>query len=184
MCEGCTLLRSVATKLLSVLPDSIDLRELLNPKELEILENISNEEKRSAAIRAETTLVSTLRSELRESQARLSALGEDPEPDKDNDLPTIAEWLDMVELSKRSYDGVLSQLSEGATFFAGRTLDALVAVPEPLWLGGRIPQFGRKSLQEIREIIEGMGMHLGMPRSEARKICREWHRERRELLRK
>ena len=78
------------------------------------------------------------------------------EPDGENGQPIANEHLDKsveeLELSVRSYNCL-----KNASI---RTIRELVEKTEPEML--RTKNFGRKSLNEIKEILESMGLGLGM----------------------
>ncbi len=78
------------------------------------------------------------------------------ETDGDNGQPVTNEHLDKsveeLELSVRSYNCL-----KNANI---RTIRELVQKSEPEML--RTKNFGRKSLNEIKEILESMGLGLGM----------------------
>ena len=78
------------------------------------------------------------------------------EPDGDNGQPVTNEHLDKsveeLELSVRSYNCL-----KNASI---RTIRELVQKTEPEML--RTKNFGRKSLNEIKEILQSMGLGLGM----------------------
>jgi DNA-directed RNA polymerase subunit alpha len=78
------------------------------------------------------------------------------EPDGDNGQPVANEHLDKsveeLELSVRSYNCLRNA--------SIRTIRELVEKTEPEML--RTKNFGRKSLNEIKEILESMGLGLGM----------------------
>ena len=79
-----------------------------------------------------------------------------PEPPADEPTVIVNEHLDKsveeLELSVRSYNCL-----KNANI---RTLRELVQKTEPEML--RTKNFGRKSLNEIKEVLAQMGLHLGM----------------------
>jgi len=77
---------------------------------------------------------------------------EDSDVDQDEMLSKLALRVDEIELSVRS-----TNCLSGANI---DTIAELVSIPEKKMLEFR--NFGKKSLKEIKEKLEGMGLHLGM----------------------